>query len=421
MSEWVDVRLRDLCLSVDYGLTASAVADAVGPRFLRITDIVNGSFSWGRVPFVEASAEQAEKYRLHPGDIVIARTGATTGASKWLQDAPDAVFASYLVRLKVSRAVDSRFVGYLLKSSQFKDYVQAVIGDKSAQPNASAATLVNAPLRIPAANATQRGIACVLGALDDKIAINERIATAADRLANTFFRRAFSRALDHIETGAPLPSEWAVSTMGETTTVVETGKRPKGGVAQYRSGIPSIGAESIVGLGRFDFAKTKFVPRDFFAAMRRGVLEDRDILVYKDGGKPGDFKPHVTLFGNGFPFSEMCINEHVYRVRMRPEIGQEFGYYWLCSTPVMAEMRRRGTGAAIPGMNSTAFKGIPSVVPPQEEVAAFKELTAPLIDRILTAAAESRSLATLRDTLLPQLMSGRLRVKDAEKIVEDAT
>ncbi|MBV7250532.1 MULTISPECIES: restriction endonuclease subunit S [Streptomyces] len=267
----------------------------------------------------------------------------------------------------------------------------------------------------------QNRIASMLGALDDKIAVNERITATADELARTHFRAGFSLALDYVTDGTSLPPEWAVSTIGDSATTVETGIRPKGGVAQYTSGTPSIGAESIIGLGKFDFTKTKFVPENFFADMRRGIIQDLDILVYKDGGKPGDFKPHVTLFGKGFPFSKMCINEHVYRVRMASSVGQEFGYYWLSSVPVMAEMRRRGTGAAIPGMNSSAFKSIPLVVPPSDKLASFTDAAAPLVDRALMAAVESRTLATLRDTLLPQLMSGRLRVKDAEKIVEDNT
>jgi type I restriction enzyme S subunit len=267
---------------------------------------------------------------------------------------------------------------------------------------------------------TQNAITDVLGALDDKIAVNERISLLSEDLARAQFNLHFAEAIAHLDSGIGLPTAWEAVDLGACTTIAESGRRPKGGVAQYASGVPSVGAESVVRLAHFDFSKVKYVPEEFFATMKKGVVQDRDILVYKDGGKPGDFKPHVAMFGNGFPFARMCINEHVYRVRMEPPLGQEFGYFWLSSSPIMGEMRRRGTGAAIPGINSTAFTGIPVVMPPADRLAAFRSVAAPLVDRALQAAAESRTLAVLRDTLLPQLMSGKLRVRDAERIVEDA-
>ncbi|WP_406168180.1 restriction endonuclease subunit S [Streptomyces sp. NBC_00996] len=421
MTEWTTIQLRDACDSVDYGLTASASSQDTGTRFLRITDIVGHSLSWNDVPFVVVTEEQTDKYVVSPGDIVIARTGATTGVSRWLGSVPDsAVFASYLVRLKISDRYDSRFIGYALKGNQYWDYVRGVLGDKSAQPNASATTLAAAPLRVPDDLAEQRRIASVLGALDDKIAADEHLLDTVDDLGKALFERCFAEAFQYVIDGVSLPAGWKAADLGAATTTVETGSRPRGGVAKYASGVPSIGAESIVRLARFDFGKVKYVPEEFFAGMKRGVLQDRDILVYKDGGKPGDFKPHVSMFGNGFPFTTMCINEHVYRVRMNPELGQEFGYYWLSSAAIMGEMRRRGTGAAIPGINSTAVKGIPVVEPPVDRLSEFRSTAEPLVDRALQAAVESRTLATLRDTLLPQLMSGKLRVRDAERIVEDA-
>src|SRR5438034_8725643 len=100
-NDWPEYRLADLCDSIDYGYTASAKESPVGPRFLRITDIVSGFIDWKSVPFCEIAKGDIHGLRLHHGDIVIARTGATTGVSSFIANPPDAVFASYLVRLKV--------------------------------------------------------------------------------------------------------------------------------------------------------------------------------------------------------------------------------------------------------------------------------------------------------------------------------
>ena len=84
--EWIHCTLADACSAINYGLTASASSRSDGPKFLRITDIVSGSPNWSTVPHVEADDDTIAKYRLHDGDIVIARTGASTGTSAYVSD-----------------------------------------------------------------------------------------------------------------------------------------------------------------------------------------------------------------------------------------------------------------------------------------------------------------------------------------------
>ncbi|WP_098019750.1 restriction endonuclease subunit S [Streptomyces sp. b62] len=308
---------------------------------------------------------------------------------------------------------DPRFVYYFLGTLNF---LGMDVG--SSNPTLNRNHVHPVPIVWPSFS-VQQSISGILGALDDKIAVNEHIAVTADALARAAFSARFQAGLDMVSRGRPLPGGWRAAALGEAAPTIESGRRPKGGVAGFSEGVPSVGAESISGLAKFDYSKTKFVPREFFVSLKKGVVRDRDILVYKDGGRPGEFNPKVTLFGSGFPYGELCINEHVYRVRMGAETSQAFGFYWLSSIPVMDEMRKLGTGVAIPGMNSTAFKSLPVAIPPASEIEAFGCQADVLIDRALIAANESKALASLRDTLLPQLMSGRLRVKDAEKIVED--
>jgi type I restriction enzyme S subunit len=87
----------------------------------------------------------------------------------------------------------------------------------------------------------------------------------------------------------------------------------------------------------------------------------------------------------------------------------------------MEEMRIKGTGAAIPGLNSTQVKSLPALVPAVEFAHAFEAVAGPWVTRVLANCNESRTLARLRDALLPKLISGELRVKDAGRVVEGAT
>ena len=107
--------LADACSAINYGLTASASSRSHGPKFLRITDIVPGYIDWNSVPHVDADEEVLEKYRLYDGDIVIARTGASTGTSAFVKNPPPSIFASYLVRLQARPDFDARFLAYFLK------------------------------------------------------------------------------------------------------------------------------------------------------------------------------------------------------------------------------------------------------------------------------------------------------------------
>jgi type I restriction enzyme S subunit len=206
---------------------------------------------------------------------------------------------------------------------------------------------------------------------------------------------------------------WLEGKLGDSLSILESGRRPPGGVANYSSGMPSLGAESIKSAGQYDFTKIGYVPEEFAQSMTKGALSDLDILLYKDGGTPGNFEPHVSAFGAGFPFDLAVINEHVYRIRTKPPYSQEFLYFWLRSARMMDEMRRRGTGAAIPGLNSSSVKDLPIIIPPSDLLSSLQLKLDPLLITILRLAKQSRELELTRNFLLPELLSGRIRAQGA--------
>jgi type I restriction enzyme S subunit len=149
---WKRQTLAELCESIDYGYTASAEPDEIGPKFLRITDIVSNIIDWNSVPYCSMSDDRLAKFRLMEGDIVIARTGATVGYAKRLHKRhPEAVFASYLVRLRLRPEIESLMVGVFVESADYKGYVQSRVGG-AAQPNANAKVLSAAEVCVPPLN-----------------------------------------------------------------------------------------------------------------------------------------------------------------------------------------------------------------------------------------------------------------------------
>ena len=144
---WTTVGL--LSYNIQYGYTASSVEEPIGPKMLRITDIQNDSVDWETVPYCQISTEEEQKYLLNEGDLVFARTGATVGKSYLLKGKfPEAVFASYLIRLILSDHLQKEYVSYFFHSYFYWFQInkgQIGIG----QPNVNSKTLSNIVIPLP--------------------------------------------------------------------------------------------------------------------------------------------------------------------------------------------------------------------------------------------------------------------------------
>jgi type I restriction enzyme, S subunit len=117
---WKRVRVGDLAADIRYGHTASAANDERLLRFLRITDIQDGQVHWPSVPGCSTPPSDVAKYLLQDGDIVFARTGATTGKSYLLRKPPvKTIFASYLIRLRLSAGVDPRYIFWFFQTADY--------------------------------------------------------------------------------------------------------------------------------------------------------------------------------------------------------------------------------------------------------------------------------------------------------------
>lgn len=360
---------------------------------------------------VPAQWTTAATRRAEPGDVLLCVRGSTTGR----MNRADQRYAigRGVGAIRGASPIDTDYIDYALRCTM-PELLATTSG--SVFPNLSIPDIRAHQIPWPESSIRQQVVA-VLGVMDEKIGINEHALKLTRELLQSEFEKLVEPLAD---IAVARPAGWGMASLGEWLEVLETGKRPPGGVARYTDGVPSLGAESIVSLAAFDFSKTRFVPVEFFSSMSRGVAEDFDVLLYKDGGKPGEFEPHVSMLGEGFPFLRFCINEHVYRVRAKSPLTQEYVYCWLSSEPIMDEMRRRGTGVAIPGLNSTAVKSLPIAVPPVDSLTAFSDIARPLVRLALGLARESRRLAELRDALMPPLLSGELKLRDAGRSVGEA-
>ena len=222
--------LAEIAESVRYGYTASATNQPIGPRFLRITDIVPPQIDWDTVPYCAIDDAKKRRFSLTCGDIVVARTGATVGYAKLIRQCDlDAVFASYLVRIRIDPLkANPEYVGRIVESDVYKRFVMSRIGG-AAQPNANAKVLSEFRLPIPM-DSTQRRIAAILSTYDDLIENNRRRIQLLERAARLIYKEWFVRLRfpghewTTITDGAP--EGWERRTLNSVATII-MGQSPK--------------------------------------------------------------------------------------------------------------------------------------------------------------------------------------------------
>jgi type I restriction enzyme S subunit len=137
---------------VSYGYTTTGRREGEGLKFLRITDIAPRMIDWDAVPYCRDEPSDPARYRLAEGDIMIARTGRTTGCAKRLNKRhPPSVFGSYLVRVRPRAALGKHYIGLFVESDVYKDFVKRHLGG-AAQPQANAQVLTHIDLVVPPAS-----------------------------------------------------------------------------------------------------------------------------------------------------------------------------------------------------------------------------------------------------------------------------
>ena len=246
------------------------------------------------------------------------------------------------------------------------------------------------------------------------INVNDNLLQQAKTLFKSWFVDfdPFDEPMTEAPTGFQVPSSLKMIQIQDLPHVLETGKRPKGGAVS--EGIPSVGAENVKELGVFDASSAKYIPLEFAQTMKKGKIEGYELLLYKDGGKPGTFTPHFSMFGEGFPYEECYINEHVFKLDFNDRGYNEFAYLYMQTDYPYHWLANNGGKAAIPGINQQNVNEIWIYHPSHPRVQEFCKWVQPIFTTIFTNCAQNMKLAKLRDALLPKLMSGELDVSELD-------
>lgn len=376
-----------------YGAIASG-GDHDGPLFVRQTDLQDGRINWDTVPRCDLDPAESPKYAIETDDLLIARLGSV-GRSARVRETRGAIYAGYLVRFKVDGSTaDPSFVSYQLQSPDWWDHVAAVRSG-AVQPTLNAKQMAAFEFDLPSLG-QQRAIAEVLGALDDKIAANIALGSTTLELADAIFAEAVP--------GAALSNR----TFGDVASVLGGGT-PRTKVEEYWNGHIRWATPTDVTAIQLPYLETtsRLISDDGLQACSSALHPPGSILM-TSRATIGAFAiaQHPTAVNQGF----IVVN------------ARDPGLQWW----LFHEMRARvpefvshANGATFLELSRGKFKQLRVRLAHPEQMAQFNERVSSLHARARAAALESAVLATSRDTLLPGLLSGKIRVKDAESVVEE--
>jgi len=318
----------------------------------------NGKIGWHTEPLFDNAG------------VIIGRKGAYRGVhySKTPFFVIDTAFY-----LKPKTEIDLRWAYYQLLTQDINS-----MDSGSAIPSTSRPDFYALPLLLPSLT-EQHAIAGILGALDDKIELNRRMNRTLESMARAVFRQWFVEG-EEVE-------NWKVGKLGDVMTNFDSKRVPVANRerAQRQGKYPYYGAASVM----------DYVDDYLFDGIY--VLMGEDGSVVDDEGHP------VIQYVWG----KIWVNNHAHVLQGANGICNEHLYLFLKDVNILPYI----TGAVQPKINQANMNSIPFPLPPMELRKKFEEFVSPLFAKIRANDEESRTLASLRDSLLPKLIRGEVRVK----------
>jgi len=303
---------------------------------------------------------------------------------------------------------DPRFVSYFLRGLDFLAY-----SDKAAVPGLNRNHLHQARVLVPSDPNEQRAIAHILGTLDDKIELNRRMNETLEAMARALFKSWFvdfnpvRAKVEGRDPGLPkpladlfpdsfedselgeIPKGWKPSNVGKHFDLTMGQSPPGSTYNESGDGLPFF-------QGRTDFG-FRFPSRRVFCTAPTRLAKVGDTLV-SVRAPVGDVNIAIEpcAVGRGVAAVRHLSGSRSFTYHAMHNLGEHFGKF-------------EAEGTVFGSINKTDFERLPFVAPPQAVLDRFERLAWPIDDRVESNEVESRTLAALRDTLLPKLLSGALR------------
>ena len=408
MEEYRTYTLEELSIGKgNYGIAASAVPfNPSLHTYLRITDI-NDDGSLNKSGLMSVDEDDAEKYLLEPNDIVFARTGNSTGRS-YFYDGSDGelVYAGFLIKFSLdSTKVNPRILKYYTHSKLYYDWVQS-FSSGSTRGNINAKTYGNMPITLPPRE-IQDKIVAILKSLDDKISVNKKICENLEAQAQALFKHWFvdfapfkDGKFVESELGL-IPEGWRVGTLSDLGEIVGGATPSKAESSYYtEKGIPWLTPKDLSNnLKKFTSRGEIDITEDGYKSCSAKIMP-RGSVLFSSRAPIG----YLTIAKNN-----ICTNQGFKSV-VPNYAGTAYIYYLLKLNTKRIENMSSGT--TFKEASGALMKSLAVLLPPKSALDAFESKVLDIFNEQEVLETESTRLSSLRDTLLPKLMSGEIKVNE---------
>jgi len=420
---WDAVPLDDLTeeeTPITYGVVKPGEEGDV--PFVRGGDIAGGRVLMDQLRTIGRDvSEQYRRTLLHGGEILV----SLVGNPGQIAIAPPSLAGANIARqvglVRLKPGIDTRFVSYFLQSHEGQTSLGAQsLGSVQQVINLRDLKTVKVPLP-PLAE--QRAIAGVLGALDDKIELNRRMNTTLEAMARALFQSWFvdfdpvrakidrrpPAGLDPITAAlfpatfqasplGPIPKGWEMKTVGEIGNVI-CGKTPPTAVADYYGeDVPFITIPDMHG-NVFGAATARKLSHAGANSQRNKTLPPGSVCVSCIA------TPGLVVITSEDSQTNQQINSVV------PHQSDETYFWYWVMLGLGAEIASNGSGGSVlTNLSKGRFEMLQVIKPPNALIRAYHLAVRPLFEALLANTHQSRTLATLRDTLLPKLLSGEIAI-----------
>lgn len=371
--------------------------------------------------------EELRRFRVQSGDLLISCSGTVGRVSIVMDDDPDGIISQALLILRPqSGEIIPEYLRWFLSTREGKNALTNA-SHGSVQVNIAPRATVES-IEIPTPDLrTQEAIAHILGTLDDKIELNRKINETLEEIAKAIFQSWFvdfdpvRAKAEGRPTGLPpeisdlFPNELVDSAIGEIPKGWDVA--PLDQIGNFRNGLALQKYPAVDGEEQLPVVK--------IAQLRKGSTEGDELFA---SGVPADFViadgDYVfswsgSLMSKYWVGGKGALNQHLFKVEEKTQplwfiagwverFMPEFQSIAQSKATTMGHIKREHLKQAI------------CAIPSQELIERSAEVITPSIERSILSQQESKVLSELRDTLLPKLISGELRIPDAEKFLEEA-
>jgi type I restriction enzyme, S subunit len=435
--EWHTAKLGLLLKGgIRHGVYKPLEAFGTGTRVLKMglqysEDRIGGQ----EMPRVPLSSDEVQRFRAHVGDLLFSRTSMMSdGAGKCslvvAHEDPFVFDGNILCGTPDTNTVDPAFIYFYFKSPEGKQSIAEIIAGTQAR-SLSGSNLADVNVFCPPLP-EQRAIAHILGTLDDKIELNRRMIETLDAMARALFKSwfvDFDPVRAKAEGGDPdlpkplaglfparlvdselgeIPEGWEISLAGDLFDVA-IGKTPPRKEHQWFSTDP----QDIPWMSIRDLGQAGVFISEVSEYLTANAVERFRVRRIPDGTVVLSFK--LTVGRVAITDGEMLSNEAIAHFVPRSTTFLSAAYLY-CYLREFDYNSLGSTSSIATAVNSDSVRAIPVLVPCAEVHKAFLSAALPAFFRLRALQRECRTLAALRETLLPKLISGEVRIEDAERL-----